>query len=253
MITFNEAQIMAWLTPIVWPFIRTIAMLAVLPLFNKRNIPNSLKIMLAIFVALCVQSNHPNMPVVPLGTGMSFILIVQQIVIGLTIGFAVRVIFTCAEYAGELIGMKMGLNFAGFFDPITANNSTSLTSLFSLLIAWFFISINGHLIMFQAIDQSFIKFPVGTTPFEFLNYVKPWLWGVEIFKYGLLISLPLLSILLFVNLIMGIISKVAPTVQIFSVGLPFGLIIGLLSLWYLIPRLEQPFNLMIEKVLLTLT
>lgn len=252
MITLSEAQIMAWITPIMWPFVRTMAMLTTLPLFNRRNVPNTVKIALAMFVALAIQGNYPEMPVVNLDSSMALILMVQQIVIGLTIGFAVRIIFTCVEFAGELIGMKMGLNFAGFFDPITASNGTALTSFFSMLMAWFFISINGHLLMFQAINQSFVAFPVGTTPWEFLSKVQPWMWGVEIFKYGLLIALPLLSILLFVNLIMGVISKVAPTVQIFSVGLPFGLIIGLVGIWYMIPRLEQPFNLLIEKILMSI-
>lgn len=252
MISFNEYQIMSWLNPIVWPFIRILALLSILPVFNRRNTPNSIKIGLSLFAAIAIQPSIPVVPNVNLGSSISFILVIQQILIGFTLGFAVRLVFACIEYAGELIGMNMGLNFAGFFDPITASQGTVATNMFSFLMAWTFISINGHLMMFQAIVHSFNAFPITAAPFQFLEAVRPWEWGLEIFRLGFWISLPLVTALLFLNILMGIVSKVAPTVQIFSVGLPFTLIVGLIGLWFLIPTLGRPFAFTLEKILTTL-
>lgn len=253
MITFSETQLLAWLMPILWPFLRIISMMAVLPIFNKRNVPNKVKVGLAIFAAVAMQATLPPMPSVSLDSSLAFMIIIQQIVIGLTIGFAVRLVFACIEFAGELIGMKMGLNFAGFFDPVTAAQGTVATTLFSFMIAWTFITINGHLLIFQAISYSFKTFPVGTTPWEFLTKVRPWEWGIEIFRIGFWVALPLVTVLMFLNLLMGVISRVAPSVQIFSVGIPFTLGIGLLGIWFLIPSLERPFTFALEKILKTLS
>jgi flagellar biosynthetic protein FliR len=78
------------------------------------------RIGLAAFIALAAQASLPAMPVVPLDSPLAFMLVVQQVVIGVTLGFAVRVVFAAVEFAGELIGLQMGLNFAGFFDPVSA-------------------------------------------------------------------------------------------------------------------------------------
>lgn len=252
MITFNEYQIMSWLNPLIWPFIRALALLSILPVFNRRNTPNSVKVGLAFFIALSIQPSIPTIPNINLGSSAAFMLVIQQIIIGFTLGFAVRLVFACIEYAGELIGMSMGLNFAGFFDPITATQGTVATNLFSFMMAWTFIVINGHLIMFQALTHSFNAFPVTASPFDFLSAVRPWEWGLEIFRLGFWIALPLITALLFLNILMGIVSKVAPAVQIFSVGLPFTLIVGLIGLWFLIPSLGRPFTYTLEKILTTM-
>ena len=86
------------------------------------------------------QKALPTMPVVALDSMLAITLVVQQVLIGLTIGFAVRVVFAAVEYAGELIGLQMGLNFAGFFDPVTAAQGTAVSSLFATLVAWLFVA-----------------------------------------------------------------------------------------------------------------
>jgi flagellar biosynthetic protein FliR len=252
MITFTEAQLNAWIAPLLWPFLRALAVFSALPIFNRQNVPLRVRIGLAAFIAFAAQPALPEMPVVALDSMVALSIVAQQVLIGLTMGFAVRVVFAAVEFAGELIGLQMGLNFAGFFDPVTASQGTAVSSFFATLVAWIFIALNGHLIVVTALVSSFQAFPVGPEPFAFLTRSQPHRWGAEIFSTGLWIALPLVAMLMFVNLALGFISRVAPQIQIFAVGFPITLGLGLLSLWFIVPALEQPFASALERVLSTL-
>jgi flagellar biosynthetic protein FliR len=100
--------------------------------------------------------------------------------------------------------------------------------------------------------NSFQAFPVGPEPFAFLARVQPHRWGAEIFATGLWIALPMVTMLLFVNLVLGFISRVASQIQIFAIGFPITLGLGLAGLYYIVPSLEQPFILTLERVLAAL-
>jgi flagellar biosynthetic protein FliR len=251
-ITFTEAQLNAWIAPLLWPFLRALAVFSAMPIFNRQNVPLRLRIALAGFIAFAAQPALPEMPVVPLDSMLTFAIVAQQVLIGLTIGFAVRVVFAAVEYAGELIGLQMGLNFAGFFDPVTASQGTAVASFFATMVAWVFVALNGHLVVITALAASFQAFPVGPEPFAFLTRAQPYRWGAEIFATGLWIALPLVAMLMFVNLVLGFISRVAPQIQIFAVGFPITLGLGMVALLFIVPALEQPFAMTLERVLSTL-
>lgn len=252
MITFTEAQLNAWLAPLVWPFIRVLAVFSALPIFNRRNVPMRVRIALAGFITVAAQPALPEMPVVPLDSMLAVTLVVQQVLIGLSIGFAVRVVLAAVEFAGEVIGLQMGLNFAGFFDPVTATQSTAAASFFSTMVAWLFIALNGHLVLISAVVNSFQAFPVGPEPFAFLRQALPHRWGAEIFSTGLWIALPIVTMLLFVNLLLGFISRVAPQIQIFAIGFPVTLGLGLIGMYYIVPALELPLLSTLDRVLAAL-
>jgi flagellar biosynthesis protein FliR len=143
----------------------------------------------------------------------------------------------------------MGLNYAGFFDPISATSATASSRFFGTTVAWLFIVINGHLLVIAALVQSFTAFPVGPEPFAFLQQMQPQRWGAEIFSTGLWIALPLVTMLLFVNLVLGAISRVAPQINIFAIGFPVTLGVGLLGLMLTMPALQQPFVMTLERLL----
>ena len=250
MITFTEAQLLAWLTPLLWPFLRALALFSALPVLGQRNVPMRVRVALAAFIAFAAQATLPAPPPVALDSMPQLLpLVAQQMVIGLALGFSVRLVFAAVEFAGELVGLQMGLNFAGFFDPISAGTATPSSRFFGTTIAWLFIVINGHLIFIAALAQSFDAFPVGPEPFAFLHQVQPHRWGAEIFSTGLWIALPLITMLLFVNLVLGAVSRVAPQINIFAVGFPVTLGVGLLGLVLTLPALQPPFTMLLERVL----
>ncbi len=250
MISFSEAQLLAWISPILWPFIRTLALFAGMPVFSQRQVPTRVRIGLALFISVAAQPSLPDMPVVPLDSLPQLLTVTaQQLLIGLSMGFAVRVVFAALEFAGELIGLQMGLNFAGFFDPSTGSQGTSTSRFLGSMVAFLFVAINGHLMLINSLVESFQAFPVGEEPFRFLRIAQPQVWGAEIFRMGLWIALPLITMLMFVNLVLGIISRVAPQLNVFSVGFPLTVSIGLVGLVATLPLMHQPFMIALERML----
>ena len=251
MISLSEAQIMAWLVPVLWPFIRVLALFSSMPVLGQRNVPIRVRIALSFFIALGVAGTVPaGSGNVPLDSPAAILLVVQQVLIGLSLGFAVRIIFTAIEFAGEIIGLQMGLNFAGFFDPATAQQATATSSFFSTMVAFLFIAMNGHLLVIEAVCQSLVAFPVSPEPFAVLHAVRPETWGAEIFRLGLWIALPLIAMLLFINMMLGIIARVAPQISIFSVGFPITLGVGLVGVMFTLPLLQGPFTAALEQMLM---
>lgn len=249
MISFSESQLLGWITPLLWPFLRALALFTALPIIGTRSVPTRLRIALAGFIALCAQPSLPAAAVVVLDSPLALMLVAQQAVIGLSLGFAVRLVFGAIEFAGELIGLQMGLNFAGFFDPLSAGTATATSRFFGTLVAWLFVCINGHLLVIAALVQSFTAFPVAPEPFAFLHRMQPQRWGAEIFSTGLWIALPLLTLLMFVNLVLGAISRVAPQINVFAVGFPVTLGVGLLGMLTTLPMMERPFTMTLERLL----
>lgn len=249
MITFTEAQILQWITPVIWPFLRALALFSALPVLGTRQVPLRVRIALAFFIAFAAQPTLPPIAPVALDSPQAVLLVAQQAVIGLSLGFAVRLVFAAVEFAGELIGLQMGLNFAGFFDPISAGTATATSRFFGTMVAWLFIVMGGHLLVIAALVQSLVAFPVGPEPFAFLREMQPHRWGAEIFATGLWIALPLITMLLFVNLALGAISRVAPQINIFAVGFPVTLGVGLLGLLATLPMMQQPFTMALERLL----
>ena len=249
MISLSEAQLAAWITPLLWPFIRALALFSAMPVLGTRTVPARVRVGLAFLVALSLQSTLPPPPEVPLDSIPAVMLVIQNMLVGLTLGFAVRVVFAAVEFAGELIGLQMGLNFAGFFDPLTASQATATSRFFGTMVAWLFVVANGHLLVMSALAMSFDAFPVGSEPFAFLRHTMPHRWGAEIFSIGLWIALPLVAMLLFVNLVLGVISRVAAQMNIFAIGFPITAGVGLLGILLTLPALQMPFTMALERML----
>lgn len=249
MLTFTEAQVLAWISPVLWPFLRVLALFGAMPVLGQRGVPMRLRVGLALLIALAAQASLPEMPVVALDSAQALLLVVQQVLIGLTLAFAARLVFAAVEFAGELVGLQMGLNFAGFFDPMTGGQTTTMSRFFGVSVSWLFIVINGHLLLIAAVIDSFRAFPVGPEPFAFLRAVQPQTWGAEIFRLGLWIALPLVAMLLFVNIVLGIISRVAQQMNIFAIGFPITVGVGLLGVLLTLPMMQAPFTMALERLL----
>jgi flagellar biosynthetic protein FliR len=252
MFTFNEAQLTAWLSPMVWPFLRVLALFISAPVLSMRSVPVRVKVALAFFITVAAQASLPPMPVIALDSAQAFEAVVQQLVIGLALGFSARIVMAGIEFAGEMIGLQMGLNFAAFFDPISASQSTAVSRFFGTSAAWLFVVMNGHLLLTAAVIQSFHAFPVAApeaAPLAFLSALQPQLWGAEVFRLGLWIALPIITMLLFMNLVLGLISRVASQINIFAIGFPITLGVGLVGITLTLPFMEQPFTMALERML----
>ncbi len=247
MITITEAQLAAWMSPIFWPFLRVLALFTAAPVFSSRTIPVRAKIALAFFVALAAQASFPQMPVIGFDDPQVLTVIFQQIAVGLAVGFAVRVVFSAVELAGEVVGFQMGLNFAAFFDPTIGAQSSAVARFFGQMASLLFLAMNGHILVLLAIIHSFKAFPVDGGFLDSLQQMKLHSLGVDLFASALWIALPMVGMLMFANLALGIVSRVAPQINIFAVGFPITLVVGLISIAVTLPMLDQPFMALMER------
>lgn len=249
MVSFSEAEVLAWVTLWLWPFFRVLGLFTAAPVLSQRSIPRRVRLALSLLIVMAAQPSLPPMPPIAVNSAQAFMVIAQQVLIGLTMGFAARVVFAAIEFAGEIVGLQMGLNFASFFDPMSGGQSTSVSRFYGTCAAWLFVVMNGHLLLTAAVVQSFHSFPVSDQPLAFLAQVQPQTWGAEIFKIGLWVSLPIVGMLALVNLVMGLISRVASQMNIFSIGFPVTLGVGLTGLWLTLPMMQTPLTMALERML----
>lgn len=243
MISLTDAQLNAWLINFIWPFTRIMGLLMVAPVFGYRAVPARIKIGLGIFIALIVSPTLPPMPDVGLGSWPGLLILVQQLLIGVAMGFIMRVVFAAIEAAGEIVGLQMGLGFASFFDPQSAGQTLVLARFFNLLAMLLLLAVNAHLLMLGVLVESFQRLPVSIQPVSAAGFFHVATFGSTVFAVGLQLALPLIAILLMTNLALGILTRSAPQLNIFAIGFPITLGVGLIvldfTLPYFVPQLEQ--------------
>jgi len=246
MLTFTTAQLDAWLTAFFWPLTRVLALLAAAPVLGQTRIPMRLRIALAIAIVVAIAPTLPPMPPISPASAAGVLVLATQIVIGVAIGFALRLVFTAVEMAGDLVGLQMGLGFAMFYDPTNVQHTPILGQFMGLLATLTFLALNGHLLVISAIADSFQTLPVAAQPLGAGWFETLARHGAVIFAAGLQLALPLVITMLVVNLALGILTRSAPQLNIFAVGFPLTLAIGfgalILTLPYFGPLFERTLD-----------
>lgn len=249
MISLSEAQLAAWISPIFWPFIRVLAVFTSAPVFSGRMFPARARVALALLVALASQPSLVQADIIGFDDPRALGVLMQQVGVGLAIGFAVRLVFTAMELAGDMVGLQMGLNFASFFDPSMNNQSNAVGIFFSQMTSLLFVVMNGHLMVLMAVNRSFQAFPIEQNFLQALAQMQLYRLGVDLFGSALWIALPMLGMLMFTNLALGIMSRVAPQLNIFAIGFPITLLVGLVGIAVAVPMLDQPFIALMGRVI----
>ncbi len=243
MLSFTDAQLNAWLIAFAWPLVRILGLVMVAPVLGHRSVPTRVKIGLGVFVALIVSPTLPPMPDVGLGSWQGLLILVQQLLIGIAIGFTMRVVFAAVEAAGEIVGLQMGLGFASFYDPQSAGQTLVLARFFNLLAVLVFLATNTHLLLLGVLTESFQTLPVSAQPLAAAGFYNVAAFGSSVLTVGLQIALPVIAILLMTNLALGILTRSAPQLNIFAIGFPITLGVGLIvldfSMPYFAPQLEH--------------
>ncbi len=243
MISFTQAQLYAWLTAFIWPLIRILALITAAPVFGNTVVPTRVKIALAVAVTVLVSPVLGPMPQIDPGSIPGLFIIIQQIVIGAAMGLSMQIVFVAVEMAGNITGLQMGLGFATFYDPASGGSTAVIAQYLNLVATLIFLAINGHLIMISTIVDSFTAFPIGDAPLHGAGPLALAHWGGRIFVDGLLLSLPMLGALLITNIALAVLTKAAPQLNIFAVGFPITLAVGMgvltLSLPYFMPVLDR--------------
>jgi flagellar biosynthetic protein FliR len=245
--SISSAQIAAWAGFVFWPLVRVLALIGTAPALSHRAFPLRAKIALGVAVALLIA---PAVPAPPLGTTVDaafFATLVRNIVVGATLGFAIRIVFTGVELAGQMIGLQIGLSFGGFFNPEAADTDNPVANFISLMVLLLFVSIDGHLMVLYGLRESFEVFPVAGDELKALAFDAIAALGAQVFSIALSISLPILALMLLINVVLGVMARVSPQLNLFAVGFPVTLCAGMAVLFLFVPHLEAPIRATLER------
>lgn len=222
-----EAQLWLWLVAMVRPGAAFLAA----PVFGATFVPVQLRLIVALAIGIPALSiTDFTLPADGLASLEGFLLIAGEVMAGLAIGFAVQIGFSAALIAGEVIGNTMGLGFAAMMDPATGQQNPALSQFLAILATFLFLAIGGHLALAATIVESYRALPPGDAWLTAESVRGLVFFGGVLFAAGLSIALPVGFALVLVQLVMGMLARSAPALNLFAVGFPATLLAGLVLL-----------------------
>jgi flagellar biosynthesis protein FliR len=232
-----------WIGQHFWPFFRLASFMMVIPFIGTQLVPARIRLGLALLMTVLIVPMIPEVPQVDALSAEAVVITLQQILIGVGMGFALTMLFQLFVLAGQMIAMQMGLGFASMVDPANGINVAVLAQIYTITITLLYLSMNGHLVAFDVFIESFYTLPVGL---EGLGQAGVWSLAHRIswmFVSAVLLALPAVTAVFIVNISFGVMTRAAPQMNIFALGFPIGLIFGLFSIWVLhanfLPHFEQ--------------
>lgn len=231
-----EAMLQLWMLGMIRPGAAFIAA----PVFGAANIPVQLRLVIALAVGVpAVAASGMALPPEGIVSVPGFLMVIGEVVIGLAIGFVLQMGLAAALLAGEAISNAMGLGFASMIDPMSGTSSSVVGQFLSMLATAIFLAANGHLALIQIIVDSYSALPPGNA-FPSFGAIEGILrFASLMFAAGLTIALPVGFVLILVQMIMGVIGRSAPAMNLFAVGLPATLLAGVVLLGMATPAMAE--------------
>jgi flagellar biosynthesis protein FliR len=246
MIRVTDTQLYAWLALMLWPLARILGVVAVAPVLGDPSVPQTTKIGISLLLTAALAPALPAMPAVSPGSLQGLAILAQQVLIGVSIGFCIRLVFAAVEAAGEIIGLQMGLGFATLYDPQNATSESSLSTLLNVLAVLIFLAMDGHLTLFGTLVESFRLLPVDAQPLAAASMATLARAGGGILLAGGMLALPVVAALLIANIALGVLTRAAPQLNLFAVGFPVTLGVGIVLLSVTMPWLAPTVASMLE-------
>lgn len=233
----TEVFILEFWLPFLLVFARTAAFISVIPFFSRRGIPAMLRIFFAFVLSVVLTlSIEPQaaLPVTDLGL---IVMLGKEIFAGLVLGFLVYLYFSVFLMTGQFMDHKAGLMMAGAFDPLFGSQVTLLGQFFYFLAAVFYLTVNGHHLLFLSLKESFTVIPLGSPLISTLaswEYLKIF---AAMFLLAFQIAAPVIIVLWLMDLALGFLSKTVPQIHVFIVGLPLKVAFVLVIFVLMLPLL----------------
>lgn len=248
MFELTAAELLAGFGKLWWPFLRIGGAFMMLPILGYPLLPIRVRLLLALMVAFLASGLMPAMPVVdPFSIG-AILFSLEQIMLGAMLSIFPICLIQVLVIVGELLSMQMGLSMARMNDPINGMAVPILASFYSTLALLLYLSLDGHLILLEFFIESFHVLPVGNGLLQ-LN----WSYLINAFSWllssGLLLSLPAMFAMYLVNFIFGVLSKVAPSLNIFALGFPMAMLCGLFCILITFSGLPKNFIILTQQSL----
>ncbi len=233
---------MAALALFIWPFIRISSMFISIPVFSVRTLPAKIRLIAAFLITLVIIPLLPEQPEISLFSYQGLMVTIQQVAIGLSTGFVLQMVFAVMLVGGQSIAYSMGLGFASMVDPATGIQVPVVAQVFMVASSLMFLSVNGHLLLIEMLVESFNTLPIATIGISLDDLWIIITWSSQIFAAGVLLALPVMAALLFVNISFGVAARAAPQLQIFGVGFPISIMLGMVLVWVSIANTLDVFS-----------
>ncbi len=228
---------------------RTGAFLMIVPVFGHVSIPRVLRISLVIVLTVLLFPESSIAPDrLPATTFHLTAVILSELMVGFLMGFVVVLLFAAVQFAGHLVGLQMGLAVANVIDPMSAGQISVIGEFYYLLSLLIFIMINGHHYVIEALIRSFERVPLGGAAFS--PEISGFLVNLTamVFVLAVKLSAPVVITLLIVNAVLGIISRTVPQMNVYIVGFPLSVGVGIAMIGISLPI----FKLLVEKAVVGL-
>lgn len=232
---YSSAQLLLLAEQYYWPFLRLSALFLAAPVFGAASVPVRVRIIMAVAITALVMPMLPPMPAVDVLSAAGILLAAQQVVIGLTMGFIVQLIFGAAVIAGQTIAMTMGLGFALSVDPQNGVQVPTLSQFYVILATLIFVVVDAHLYLIEFLVQSFTLLPIGATIMRDTFALDVVMLGSGMFLNSLLLVMPAMTAVLLINIAFGVITRAAPQLNIFAVGFPITILAGFVFIFLSLP------------------
>jgi flagellar biosynthesis protein FliR len=248
MFELDALDVSHWISRYLFPFARISGLFMVMPLLGTRLVPQQIRMLLAVVVTLAIVPILPPLPKVDALSVGALVIVLQQMLIGIALGFVVELLNQVFVLAGQLIAMQTGLGIATTVDPSQGASVVVISQWLLFMVSLVFLSLNGHLILIEILVDSFFTLPVGFEGLDADAFASLVEWSAWMFSAALVIALPAMTALLVVNLAFGVMTRAAPQLNIFSLGFPVTMMVGLFILWLSMTDMAMVYQNLMEEM-----
>ena len=235
-------EILTSLDQFIMPFVRVAALFSVAPVLSSPFLPIRIKIAIASILTIFIAPLLEQTQTVELFSSIGFIQVGVQLLIGLLMGFILRLVFSALTIAGENIAVTMGLGFAQITDPVNGVTVPIVSQFLTITATLIFLALDGHLALINMLFDSFTYIPIG---YSFDYRIALWdvvAWGANMFSGALMVAIPAITALLIANSSLALMTRAAPQLNVFSVGFPITIMLGLVVIAITLPSIASVFQ-----------
>jgi len=245
-------DVMAWLGLFIWPLLRIGGLLMVAPPFAARTLPVRIRMLATVLITLVMMPLVPEAPKVDPFSAEALLIAANQILIGVGMGFILQLVLAVFINAGEVIALTMGLGFASTVDSQHGVTVPVISQFYTIVVTLLFLTLDGHLMLIEMLADSFRLLPITAEPLAREAWWAVAGWAGTMFEGAMWVALPMLTALLLTNLALGVITRAAPQLNIFSVGFPLTLLVGFVMMLLAAPVLRPQFERLLEQGLIAM-
>jgi flagellar biosynthetic protein FliR len=240
-------SVVGWLTQYLFAMLRIGAFLLASPGFGGRFVPLPVRIVATAVLTLPVMAGGVALPAPEALAGLQAVpMILTELAVGLVAGLVLTILFGAASLAGDRIAATAGLSFAAQFDAAAGGQTPVVAQIFGLFLLMVFLATDGHLAAIRIVLESYVALPPGSAIDMTVMVAAGLEAGVRMFALGCAMMLPVVAVLLLLNVAVGIVTRAAPALNIFSFGFPVTMTATLLLLYLTAPGTAEAMDAVVR-------